>query len=121
MAYLRKEKELVEMDYPLDKVWESTEEAIKTLEWKPVETNPESHRMKVETKRNFMAYASTLTIELTSSDEKATRVSVSAETPVTTITGIVDFGRTSERINSFLLALVKQLKLEPTNNREVTT
>jgi hypothetical protein len=114
MAYLRQEKEIVEMDYPLDKVWESIEKAIVSIEWKTEETDQTTHSLKVKTKANFMAYASTLTIEMTSSDEKATRVTVSAQTPVTTITGIVDFGRTSERINTFLLALVKQLKIETT-------
>jgi len=118
MAYLRQEKEIVEMDYPLEKVWESIGKAITSLEWKTEETDEMTHRLKVKTKANFMAYASTLTIELTPSDEKTTRVTVSAQTPVTTITGIVDFGRTSERINSFLLALVKQLKLELTSNKK---
>jgi hypothetical protein len=118
MAYLRKEKEIVEMDYPLATVWESIGKAIANLEWKTVETVEDAHRIKVETKGNFMAYPSTLTIELTSPKEEATRVTVSAETPVTTITGIVDFGRTSERINSFLLALVKQLKLESKREKE---
>ncbi len=118
MAYLRKEKEIVEMDYPLATVWESIGKAIASIEWKTIEMNEETHKAKVETKRNFMAYASTLNIELISTDEKTTRVTVSAETPVTTITGIIDFGRTSERINTFLLALVKQLKIETTIKEE---
>jgi hypothetical protein len=118
MAYLRKEKEIVEMDYPLTTVWKAIEKAITSIEWKTKETNEATHKTKVETKRNFMAYASTLNIELTATDEKTTRVTVSAETPVTTITGIIDFGRTSERINTFLLALVKQLKLETTPEKQ---
>jgi hypothetical protein len=121
MAYLRKEKEIVEMDYPISKVWESIAKAITSLEWKTEETNETTHKVKVKTKQNFMAYPSLITIEALEAGEKATRVTVSAETPVTTITGIVDFGRTSERINSFLLALVKQLKGENTDSKKEGT
>jgi hypothetical protein len=121
MAYLRKEKEIVEMDYPLAKVWESIEKAVTSLEWKTEETDEATHKVKIKTKSNFMAYASTLNVEVTASNEKVTRVVVSAETPVTTVTGIIDFGRTSERINSFLLALVKQLKLEVPVEKENKT
>jgi hypothetical protein len=40
---------------------------------------------------------------------------IAAETPTTTITGIVDFGRTRERIDAFLFALFKELKTEEAN------
>jgi hypothetical protein len=42
-------------------------------------------------------------------DEKTARVTVTAETPVTTITSIFDFGRTRDRIELFFEALAKQL------------
>jgi hypothetical protein len=112
LAYLRREKETVEMDYPLSKVWMEIDKAIGSLEWKIEEKNEAEHQLKVKTKANFMAYASTLTINIDAKSEKITRISISAETPVTTITGIIDFGRTRERIDSFLLALVKKLKGE---------
>ncbi|MCW4009490.1 MAG: hypothetical protein NWF05_02580 [Candidatus Bathyarchaeota archaeon] len=120
MAYLRKEKETVEMDHPISMVWAATNKAVVSLEWKIEEKNQATHQLKVKSKANFMAYASTLTIDVVAKDEETTRVLVSAETPVTTITGIVDFGRTSERISSFLMALAKQLngegsKLKTTN------
>ncbi len=110
MAYLRREKEIVEVDYPIAKVWEAISKAIASLEWKIVENNESTHKVKTGTKANFMAYASTLTINADATNPNVTRVTISAETPVTTITGIVDFGRTRERIDSFLLALTKQLK-----------
>ena len=112
MAYLRREKEIVEVDYPLAKVWDAIGNAIASLEWTMDETNEATHQLKTKTKANFMAYASTLIVEASAVSENTTRVMVTAETPVTTITGIVDFGRTRERLDSFLLALVKQLKLE---------
>jgi hypothetical protein len=42
-------------------------------------------------------------------DEKTSRVTVKAETPVTTITSIADFGRTKERIQLFFEALAARL------------
>jgi hypothetical protein len=118
MAYLRNEREIVEMDYPLSKVWDALGKAITSLEWKVDETKEEMHQIKVKTKANFMAYPSTLTINVIVVSEKTTRVTVLAETPVTTITGIVDFGRTRERIDSFLLALIKLLKAEKTSSEK---
>jgi len=112
MAYLRKEKEIVEIDFPLARVWEAISKAIAGLGWSIQETDESTHQIKTKTKANFMAYASTLTVNVIVINQNVTRVTVSAETPVTTITGIVDFGRTQERIDSFLLALSKQLKPE---------
>ncbi len=112
MAYLRKEKETVEVDYPLSKVWSDIGKAIVSLEWVVMEKNEEAHLLKVKTKSNFMAYASEFSIQATPIDESSTKVAISAETPVTTITGIFDIGRTSERIETFLLALRKQVNGE---------
>jgi hypothetical protein len=114
MAYLRREKEIVEVDFPIDRVWEALAKATAGLEWTIEETNEATHQLKIKSKSNFMAYPSELTINATTTNEKVTRVTVSAETPTTTITGIIDFGRTRERIDTFLLALVKQLKPEGT-------
>ncbi len=112
MAYLRKEKEIVEMDYPIKTVWADIAKAVTSLEWTVQETNDETHKLKAKTKSGFMGYSSVITIDASNAGEKATRVVVSAETPVTTITGIVDFGKTRERIDLFLAALSKQLKAE---------
>ncbi len=112
MAYLRREKEIVELDFPINKVWEAISKAAASLEWSPEETDEAKHQVKLRTKANFMAYASLITVDAIVVSEKTTRVTLSAETPVTTVTGIVDFGRTRERIDSFLLALVRDLKGE---------
>jgi hypothetical protein len=114
MAYLRREKENIEVDYPISLVWEAITKAITTLEWKAEETDIEKHIIKAKSKANFMAYPSEVTITVTAVSEKITRIVLSAETPVTTVTGIVDFGRTRERIDSFLLALVTYLKNQKT-------
>jgi hypothetical protein len=109
MAYLRKEKETVEISYPLEMVWAAIPKAIKTLEWKIEEKNDENHNAKVKTKSGFMSYSSILYIDAKSVDEKTTRMSVNAETPVTTITSIADFGRTKDRIELLIETLAKQM------------
>ena len=109
MAYLRKEKETVEISYPLEMVWAAIPKAVKTLEWKIEEKNDETHNAKVKTKSGFMSYSSVLYIDAISVDEKTTRMSVNAETPVTTITSIADFGRTKDRIELLIETLAKQM------------
>ncbi len=115
MAYLRKEKEIIEVDFSISRVWEAISKAIAALQWSIEENDNATHHLKIRTKQNFMAYASDIIIDAVSQNEKTTRVTVEAETPVTTITGIIDFGRTQQRIDSFLLELTKQLKPERTN------
>jgi len=109
MAYLRKENEIVEMDYPLDKVWQAIQKAITTLAWTIEESDDAKHNLKIKTRGAIMGYSSVLSVNAFAVAEGTTRVSVSAETPVTTLTSIADFGRTKERLNSFLAALSKEL------------
>lgn len=109
MAYLRKEKETVEIDYPLEKVWEAVPKALRKLKWTIKEKDDTIHHAKVKTKGAFMSYPSTLIIDGVTVDEKTARVKVTAETPVTTITSIADFGRTHDRIDQFFEALAIQL------------
>jgi hypothetical protein len=109
MAYLRREKEIVEMDFPLDAVWAAISSAITNLEWTIEETDELKHSVKAKSKPAFMSYSSILIINAVPINADTTRVNVTAETPTTTITGIIDFGRTRERIENFLDALMKQL------------
>jgi hypothetical protein len=109
MAYLRKEKETVEMDYSLEKVWTAIQTVLKSLEWNIKEIDDAAHHVNAKTKAAFMSWGSTLLIDALSVGKNITRVSVAAETPVTTITSIVDFGRTRQRITLFFAALAKQL------------
>ena len=109
MAYLRKEKEIVEVDYPIDKVWTAIQRAVIALDW-TIEVNDEpNHNVKAKTKTALMSYSSILSINAVAVADNTTRVNVSAETTVTTLTAIVDFGRTRERIDSFLAELSEQL------------
>lgn len=110
MAYLRNEKETIEVDYPLEKIWVAIPEAVKVLEWTIEEKNGDSHKVKVKTKGGFMAYSSILEIEVKPVDEKTTRIILNAETPVTTITSIIDFGRTRDRMGQFIEILAKLME-----------
>jgi len=109
MAYLQKEKETVEIPYPLGRVWEAISKALTSLEWKVEEIDDMKHHVKVKTKAGFMSYSSVLVIDAVFVDEKTTRVSVVAETPVTTITSLTDFGRARDRVELFIKDLAKQL------------
>jgi hypothetical protein len=110
MAYLRDEKENLEVSYPLEKIWAAFPDVITILEWQIEEKDDASHKAKVKTKGGFMAYSSILYIEVTSVDENTTRMAINAETPVTTITSIIDFGRTRDRIGQFIETLAKQME-----------
>ena len=108
MAYLREEKEKIEIDYPIEKVWAAIPEAVTRLEWKTKEADEANHKLKVLTKKGFLAYESTLNVDVVAVNNTTTRVGISAETPVTTITSMADFGRTRDRIELFIetLALI---------------
>ena len=110
MAYLRKEEDKVELTYPISKVWDAILKALKNLNWTIQNRDNTTHQVKVKTTGSFMAMSSTIQIEAASRDENTTRVQVSAETPVTTITAIVDFGQTRKRIELFYAELADQLK-----------
>ena len=111
VAYLRKEKETFEIDYPLGKIWVAIPKALASLEWTVEEIDYTAHHVKAKTKAGFMSYASVLIIDAVAVDKKTARVKVTAETPVTTITSIADFGRTRDRIELFFDALAKQLTI----------
>ena len=109
MAYLRKENETVEIDHSLGKVWAAVPKALASLEWTVQEIDNATHHVKAKTQGGFMSYPSVLIIDGVAVDKKTARLKVTAETPVTTITSIVDFGRTQDRIETFFEALAKQL------------
>ena len=110
MAYLRNETEKLEIGYPLEKIWAEIPEVVKILEWTIEEKDDAAHEIKVKTKGGFLAYGSIMNIAVTSADEKTTCMSMTAETSVTTITSIIDFGRTRDRMGQFIEILAKQME-----------
>jgi len=109
MAYLRKEDETVEIDHPLDRVWVAVQKVFTSLAWSVEEVDEAEHRVKVKTKSAPWSYSSVLQIGVMAKSEGTTRVSIMAETPVTTITAIVDFRQGRRRIDMFFEELAKQL------------
>ena len=109
VAYLRQEKETYEIDFPIDEIWKAMPEAIKKLEWQLEQADDEKHQAKVKTKSAFLSYSSILIVDVVAVNEKMCRVTVQAETPVTTITAVADFGRTRDRIEMFFAALAEQM------------
>jgi hypothetical protein len=109
MAYLRKEKEIVEIAYSVNKVWTAIPKVLTSLEWNIEQIDNEAHRIKAKTKAGPMSWSSVLLIDAVPVDENTSRVAVAAETPSTTITAIVEFGRTRHRIDLFFAELAKQL------------
>jgi len=107
MAYTREGKESFEVSYPLNVIWEAIPKAIAKLEWTIEETDEAAHHLKIKTKGAFLSYGSSMEIDLTAIDEKTTKMSISAETPVTTITAMADYGRTRERIDVLISTLGK--------------
>jgi len=109
MAYLRKENQTVETHYSLEKVWTVLPNVVERLEWSLEEVDESAHHAKVKTKAAFMSLSSILLIDVTPVSDNTTRISIAAETPVTTITSIVDFAQGRRRINLFLSELAKNL------------
>jgi hypothetical protein len=107
MAYMREGKETFEVSYPIDAIWQAIPKAIDKLEWKVEEADVATHHVKVKTRGAFLSYGSKMEINLTAVDEKTTKMSITAETPVTTITAMADYGRTNERINVFIATVGK--------------
>jgi carbon monoxide dehydrogenase subunit G len=113
MAYLRDENEKLEVDYPIEKIWAAIPDVIKILEWQIEEKDDAAHKATIKTKGGFMAYSSILQVEVTAVDENTTRINIKAETPVTTITSVIDFGRTRDRIGQFIEMLAMQMEKKP--------
>ena len=109
MAYTRDEKEKLEIDYPLEKVWAAIPQAVKALEWAIQEKDDSTFKAKLKTKGGFLSYSSLIYVELVAADDK-THMSLTAETPVTTITSMVDFGRTRDRMDQFVGVMAGVLK-----------
>jgi len=112
LAYLRKENEIYEIDYPLDKIWEAIPKVISNLKWMLVNVNSNTNHVEAKTKSGLMSYSSVLLISAVPLGPSTTKVTVKAETPVTTITALADFGRTQRRIFLFFEELSKELTSE---------
>ena len=106
----------MEIDYPLGEVWQVIPEVLASLDWTAEQMNDSSYQAQVKTNAGFMSYRSKLSISGVKVDDKTCRIVVEGETPVTTITAVADFGRTSDRINLFFETLAKRLHISKNLN-----
>ena len=109
MAYARKGKETFEVSYPIDTIWQAIPKAIAKLEWTVEAADGATHHAKIKTRGAFLSYGSVMEVNLTAINENTTKMSITAETPVTTITAMADYGRTNERIEVLISTLDKLL------------
>jgi hypothetical protein len=109
MAYVRREADAIEVAHPLKRVWAAVPIALMNLGWSLEKIDDTTHKAKAKTKTSLMSYGTILLIEAKHIDQANTEVVVGAETPVTTITALVDFGQTRKRIELFFLELERQL------------
>ena len=107
MAYTRADTENIEVSFSINALWQAIPKAVAKLEWKIEEKNEAKHHFRIKTKGAFLSYGSTMQIDLTAVNEKTTKMSISAQTPVTTITSMADYGRTSERMDVLIATLAK--------------
>jgi len=99
----------MEIAHSLDKVWTAIPKVFANLEWETEQIDDVSHHIRAKTKAGPISWSSLLLIDAVPLQENITRISVAAETPVTTISAIVDFGQTRRRIYQFFAELAKQL------------
>lgn len=107
MAYLKDREQELEIDFPLESVWEAIPKAVAELDWKIKEKNNIAHSMIIHARGNLTSYGSMVKIELNKLNEKTTRVIIVGETPVTTITATLNFSQTDNTINDFILTLAR--------------
>ncbi|MGD6808941.1 MAG: hypothetical protein ACQCN3_04510 [Candidatus Bathyarchaeia archaeon] len=110
MAYTREETENVEVDYSIKDLWDGIPKALEILEWAIQKSDKEKYLLTIKTKGAFMSYPSSMKIALVSINEKTSRMLISNETPVTTITSVLDFGKTRERIERFVVVLAQVME-----------
>jgi len=117
MAYTREETEDVEVDYPAQQLWENIPDAIAKFDWTIEESNQEKYTLTIKTQGAFLSYPSIIKIILVPIDNKTTRMLIAGETPVTTVTSVLEFRRTRERIEKLIVVLAQHMEKTTTTNQ----
>ena len=107
MAYLRERTKEVDIDFPLESVWQAIPKAVDELGWSMQENDENSHTVMVKTEKTLTSYESMIKVELKQLNANSTRMTVYGQTPVTTITSTLQFGQTYDSIEDFVLALAE--------------
>ncbi len=107
MAFVRERKKEVDIDFPVEAIWQALPKAVDEFDWEIKEKDEIAHRLTVKTSGTLYSYGSTLKVELKQLSGNTTRMTVYGETPVTTITSTLQFGQTIDVIDDFVLALAE--------------
>jgi hypothetical protein len=110
MAYTREETEDVEVDYPIQQLWEGIPKTLEILEWSIEAFNQEKYCLTVKTEGAFLSYPSSIKIILVPINDKTTRMLIAGETPITTVTSVLEFRRTRERIERLIVVLAQHME-----------
>lgn len=86
-------------------MWQALPKAVDEFDWDIQEKDAAAHLLIIKTSDTLTSYASILRIELKPLNGNSTRMTVTGETPVTTITSTLQFGQTYDVIEDFVLAL----------------
>ncbi len=105
MAYLRERKKELDIDFPLESIWQAIPQAMQKFDWEILEKDDAAHRLTIETSDTLTSYGSMLKVELTPINQNTTHMVISGVTPVTTITSTLQFGQTYDSIEDFVLGL----------------
>ncbi|MCW4029109.1 MAG: hypothetical protein NWE92_05625 [Candidatus Bathyarchaeota archaeon] len=105
MATIRQRKKEVDIDFPLESIWQAIPVAVDESGWAIEEKDDAAHKMVVRTDDTLTSYGSMLEVELKPIDESSTHMVVYGATPVTTITATLEFGQTIDVLEDFVFAL----------------
>jgi hypothetical protein len=102
---VRERTKEVDIDFPLDAIWEALPEVVDEFDWDIEEKDDIKHLLTIKTSNTLYSYGSILRVELKPLNPKSTHMTVYGETPVTTITSTLQFGQTIDVLDNFVLAL----------------
>jgi hypothetical protein len=107
MAYLRERVKELDIDFPIESIWQALPKAAEEFDWDVLTKDEATHRLTIKTSATLTSYGSTLRIELKPITQNSTHMIIYGETPVSTITSTLQFGQTYDCTEDFVLALAE--------------
>ena len=90
--------------YPVDKVWNAVSDTLDILRWRVERSDPVFHKVTAKTRMSLWAWGSSIVIDVSTIDDRNSKVSVLAETHQA-----LDWGQTRERIDRLFQELQSHL------------
>ena len=105
MPTLQELKKEINIDFPLQQVWEAIPKAVDQLDWEIVKQNSFAYEFIIRTAQALVSYFLILEVELTALGQETTHIVIYGEIPVTTINSTQPVNLTDNEINHFVSAL----------------